>query len=79
MQRWRGKGGGEPKEDFRKEFKEFYGQGWKRDCCLDLDGVKLFLLLPLTISLSPIRVVRSSKKKKVLPWPFLSKGDELTG
>lgn len=55
--RWGGRGV-EWEKDFRREFKEFYGQGRRGDCWLDLEGVKLFLLPSLSFFLSPIRGVR---------------------
>lgn len=45
-------------EDFQRGFKEFYGQGRRGDCLLDLQGVKLFLLPSLSFFSSPIRGVR---------------------
>lgn len=57
-ERWGGRMGERGEKDFRREFKEFYGQGRRGDCRLDLEGVKLFLLPPLSFFLSPIRAVR---------------------
>lgn len=45
-------------KNFRREFKEFYGQRRRGDCWLDLEGAALFLLPLLSFFLNPIRGVR---------------------
>lgn len=45
-------------KNFRREFKEFYGQRQRGHCWLDLEGAKLFLLPLHSFFLSPISGVR---------------------
>lgn len=67
-------GGGEWGEGFfRRQFKVFYGQGRRGDCRLDLEGVKLFLLPPLSFILAQSGVLGSSKKCS--PCPSSPQGD----
>ena len=54
---------GERREkDFRREFKEFYGQGRRGDCWLDLEGVELFLLPHSPSFLAQLGLLGSSKR-----------------